>query len=814
MARPVRLLLAVVLATSVARAWADVPRDLEDYVILAVQHARIKNLSSVTQGNVGVNTAASGSIARSGLELGKKVTLADGTVAVADQCRLGNGTRVDDLFTNALLSLPASIQVGGSGPTPFGPLPIVANIPPLPAFAPGSGLTVVPKNGSLTLAPGAYGTVMVLNVGTLTLTGGTYEFSTLATGKHARILVAAPSVVNIAKDMRIGDRSAFGPSTPAVGARQVHVNVGGKRVRFGASSNVAIDLLATNAYVSFGRNFFGKGRFIGSKVNTDHSTQWDHPECGDGVLDAGEQCDDGNRTACDGCSSTCQLERCGDGDVCPGTGEQCDDGNTTSCDGCSASCQLESCGDGIVCPSEGEQCDPPQCGVCTSTCQAGPTCGDGHLDVACGEQCDDGNTTSCDGCSPSCHVEGCGDGEVCPGLGEQCDPPSGPAACPSCTSTCQDGPRCGDGVLDAACGEQCDDGNATPCDGCTGCHVDSCGDGTTCPSEGEACDDGNATPCDGCTACQTDRCGDGTTCLTEGEQCDDGNVDPCDGCSPTCQTDRCGDGTTCPAEGEQCDDGNVDACDGCSPTCAFDVCGDTILCTNEGEQCDPPDGATCDDSCQTIVTGPLGFCSLGQAAYGAATGLANDPVSGLVTLHPGVLPVTVGAIGDVSLTVQDQASLVCFLPTSGPAALLCTGLGCSGDMLIDACTNPPILDPNGGFTASGGQGGGALTGELIALKLSVALSAIGATPPGLQNVVLVSPFCVIAGAVPAFFPLSPAIGDGVHTVGDLIALADQALHDPTSFGPSDPITRDDLVTALQTVNAAFDGCHEVCPPPD
>jgi cysteine-rich repeat protein len=32
------------------------------------------------------------------------------------------------------------------------------------------------------------------------------------------------------------------------------------------------------------------------------------PFCGDGEVDAAEQCDDGNNTDWDGCSSTCQLE--------------------------------------------------------------------------------------------------------------------------------------------------------------------------------------------------------------------------------------------------------------------------------------------------------------------------------------------------------------------------------------------------------------------------------------------------------------------------------------------------------------------------
>ncbi len=102
------------------------------------------------------------------------------------------------------------------------------------------------------------------------------------------------------------------------------------------------------------------------------------PYCGDGNVDAGEECDDGNNTSGDGCSATCWIEPpppcCGDGNI--DAGETCDDGNTTSGDGCSATCTIE---------------PPPPC------------CGDGTIDA--GETCDDGNTTSGDGCSATCTVE-------------------------------------------------------------------------------------------------------------------------------------------------------------------------------------------------------------------------------------------------------------------------------------------------------------------------------------------------------------------------------------------------------------------------
>ena len=101
--------------------------------------------------------------------------------------------------------------------------------------------------------------------------------------------------------------------------------------------------------------------------------------CGNNVVEAGEQCDDGNTASGDGCSATCQAEGppppdCGNGTV--DAGEQCDDGNTSGGDGCSAVCQTEA---------------PP----------AG--CGDGT--VGTGEECDDGNVAPGDGCSSICTVE-------------------------------------------------------------------------------------------------------------------------------------------------------------------------------------------------------------------------------------------------------------------------------------------------------------------------------------------------------------------------------------------------------------------------
>src|SRR5262249_9279789 len=111
--------------------------------------------------------------------------------------------------------------------------------------------------------------------------------------------------------------------------------------------------------------------------------------------------------ATDTCVHTPIVPCCGNGVV--EAGEQCDDGNTNNNDGCSNNCRLISgCGDGVL--QAGEECDagPANANTPEAPCRpdcALPHCADGIPDLARGEQCDDGNTTSGDGCSSRCYIE-------------------------------------------------------------------------------------------------------------------------------------------------------------------------------------------------------------------------------------------------------------------------------------------------------------------------------------------------------------------------------------------------------------------------
>jgi fibro-slime domain-containing protein len=209
--------------------------------------------------------------------------------------------------------------------------------------------------------------------------------------------------------------------------------------------------------------------------------------CGNGVPEGTEECDDGNTTPGDGCTSECKQESdwvcptpnspcistvvCGDRII--SGDEACDDFNTVGGDGCSADCrEVET---GWSCPAPGIRCQPK--------------CGDG-LRVG-GEECDDGNTAPDDGCSAACKVEA---GYACSEPGQACH-----------ETVCGDGTKEGD--------ESCDDGNTLPSDGCTmECKIEPVCTGS-----------------DGCTS----PCGDGLK-LPE-EECDDGNQNSGDGCSAECK---------------------------------------------------------------------------------------------------------------------------------------------------------------------------------------------------------------------------------------------------------------------------------------
>lgn len=159
------------------------------------------------------------------------------------------------------------------------------------------------------------------------------------------------------------------------------------------------------------------------------------PFCGDGIIQPGEECDDGNTREGDGCTALCRTERvycpngnvcgngtcgdgspcvtayCGDGIVQAALGEECDDGNGVNDDDCTNDCKwvpLPECGDGILqkdyelCDNGGQNSNAPNA-ECRLNCVP-QRCGDGIHDTFL-EECDDGNNLNGDGCSAVCTLE-------------------------------------------------------------------------------------------------------------------------------------------------------------------------------------------------------------------------------------------------------------------------------------------------------------------------------------------------------------------------------------------------------------------------
>ncbi|TMA72273.1 MAG: DUF4215 domain-containing protein [Deltaproteobacteria bacterium] len=132
--------------------------------------------------------------------------------------------------------------------------------------------------------------------------------------------------------------------------------------------------------------------------------RYDASLCGNGLVEAAEECDDGNTTDGDGCDSNCTFTGCGNGIVT--AGETCDDGNTLDGDCCSSACQIAS--PGAPCTNDGNACTDDVCDAnahCTHPANTAP-CDDGDActenDVCAAGECHGSAVTCpvCESCSP------------------------------------------------------------------------------------------------------------------------------------------------------------------------------------------------------------------------------------------------------------------------------------------------------------------------------------------------------------------------------------------------------------------------------
>ncbi|MFN8545302.1 MAG: PQQ-dependent sugar dehydrogenase [Candidatus Binatia bacterium] len=177
------------------------------------------------------------------------------------------------------------------------------------------------------------------------------------------------------------------------------------------------------------------------------------PSCGNGTVDPGEQCDDGNSTAGDCCSPACQFETAGT--VCRAAAGACDLAET--CSGTSGTCPTDAKRSDVCRPAAGA-CDVPE--SCDGTHDDCPADGLVPADTVCrpaAGPCDAGET--CTGSSAACPTD-TKRSDVCRPAAGACDLPE------SCDGTHDDCPADGLVPADTVCRPA-----AGPCDAgetCTG----------------------------------------------------------------------------------------------------------------------------------------------------------------------------------------------------------------------------------------------------------------------------------------------------------------------------------------------------------
>jgi len=382
-------------------------------------------------------------------------------------------------------------------------------------------------------------------------------------------------------------RGCFIPTVPPLGVGNIFVGniIGGQ---YQSISNPDGRIINTSTEV-------GLAYFTAQTLSADDVSNFclDN-ECGNGCLDPGEECDDGDPhfalpatadrnsdTVADACRLDCTNAGCGDGVV--DTGEDCDDpdGNSdTEADTCRTDCTNPRCGDGVIDPGRGESCDEGdefngQPGHCNATCTGilPAVCGDGIVQLP--EDCDDGVETAT--CDDDCTFVRCGDLNTNEAAGEQCDDgcdKATPGDCQNpqdnfdgCTATCQNN-VCGDGFVWVG-QEECDVGSGSVCNisGNVAC-LAAC-----TPGAGEICVadvhiQSGLCDIDGFTSCQTSAA--------------------CSGGADFCRAGFCtgGDGTTaCETTDQFCTRGR------CTITQTF--CFFNEDCQAPGDTCDGIVGGTC-----------------------------------------------------------------------------------------------------------------------------------------------------------------------------------------------------------------------------
>ncbi len=259
-------------------------QNIADFSVFALNSMYMRSGVTVNSGNVGVLDVSPGPRLGDSSEivLSYNVFMEDGVSMYADKIKILPDSSVDDVYCNELANHGT---IRGDENLSLS-LPLDVTLPEFPAPQPGTADITIGEYETQTLAPGAYGEILVNKKGILLLSGGAYHFENLNLADYAEVRFGAAAQVIIANRLESGIKPIIGPAEGSgidAGDIVFYVNgingIGGglydlpKAVTIGIRHSLKANIYAPNGTLWLKARGFSEGAFIGKDVMIDYYVQ-------------------------------------------------------------------------------------------------------------------------------------------------------------------------------------------------------------------------------------------------------------------------------------------------------------------------------------------------------------------------------------------------------------------------------------------------------------------------------------------------------------------------------------------------------------
>jgi hypothetical protein len=250
-----------------------------DFSVFALHSVWLRPRAVIHSGNVGVLGASSDPRLKKGFEIyvDRKAQTKEGVKLIGDSIYIARQARVFDVLYNELENHGV---IQGEQITPL-ELPVWEG-PEFSAGDYGNEDVRVGYRKNRTLEPGDYEDVKVKPKGTLTLTGGIYQFKSLSLGYLASVKCEAPTTIFIKSRFYTGLNSYVGPNpNSAFSARDVIIYVEGQNggsgkpvslpmaAVIGLAGQIKANMFAPNGTLWIGAGSTAEGAFVARDVVVD-----------------------------------------------------------------------------------------------------------------------------------------------------------------------------------------------------------------------------------------------------------------------------------------------------------------------------------------------------------------------------------------------------------------------------------------------------------------------------------------------------------------------------------------------------------------